>query len=123
MHGNVAEWVLDQYAPKAYARFAGKPARDPLVSATKIHPRVVRGGSWRDGPKVLRSAARRHSGPHYSERDPQMPKSIWWHTDADSVGFRIVRPLRRPTAAEAARYHLDKAQKTDLADDLTRRGL
>ena len=51
-----------------------------------------------------------------------MPQSIWWHTDADYVGFRVVRPLRKPTAEEAARYGLDKPQQEDLKDDLTRRG-
>ncbi len=121
MHGNVAEWVLDQYAAKGYAGFAGKPARDPLAVASSIHPRVVRGGSWRDGPGVLRSAARRHSGAKWSARDPQIPQSIWWHTDADFVGFRVVRPLRKPTANQAARYDLDKAQQADLKDDLGRR--
>jgi len=25
--------------------------------------------------------------------DPQQPKSIWWHTNATFVGFRIVRAL------------------------------
>jgi len=24
-------------------------------------------------------------------RDPQNPKSLWWHTDATFVGFRVVR--------------------------------
>lgn len=121
MHGNVAEWVLDQYTPKGYIRFAGKGARDPLALANKIHPRVIRGGSWRDGAKTLRSAARQHSGPQWSERDPQIPKSIWWHTDAYFVGFRVVRPLRKVTEADAARYGLDKAQQIDLEDDLGRR--
>ena len=123
MHGNVAEWVLDRYTPKGYIRFAGKPARGPLAMPNEIYPRVVRGGSWRDGPKLLRSAARRHSQASWSEQDPQMPKSIWWHTDADFVGFRVVRPLRKPTAAEAAAYDLDKAQQADLKGDLSRRGL
>ena len=123
MHGNVAEWVLGGYTANGYARFAGKPARGPLVAATEIHPRVVRGGSWRDGPARLRSAARRASGPKWSLRDPQIPQSIWWHTDAQFVGFRVVRPLRRPSAKEAARYDLDKPQKVDLQDDLIKREL
>ena len=123
MHGNVAEWVLDGYAADAYARLKGKSARCPLVPAKAIHPRVVRGGSWRDAAKLLRSAARARSSAKYSMRDPQFPKSIWWHTDADFVGFRVVRPLRRPTAKEPARYGLDKLQREDLQDDLSRREL
>ena len=37
-------------------------------------------------------------------RDPQLPKSIWYHTDAQFVGFRVVRPLREPDEAERARF-------------------
>ena len=114
MHGNAAEWVLDQYSPKGYAQFAGKKAVNPMAAADRIHPRVARGGSWKDKPEMLRSAARRASSEDWSEQDPQEPKSIWWHTDAQFVGFRVVRPFRRPTAEEAARYDLDRPQKADL---------
>ena len=102
MHGNVAEWVLDQYVPDAYRRFEGKVAEDPLVIPTKLYPRVVRGGSFDDDPEDLRSAARAYSDPEWKRQDPQIPKSIWYHTDAKHVGFRIVRPLRVPTAEERA---------------------
>jgi hypothetical protein len=34
---------------------------------------------------------RRASDPEWSVQDPQRPQSIWWHTDATFVGFRIVR--------------------------------
>lgn len=100
MHGNVAEWVLDQYDPKAYERFSGKVADNPLVNPTKLYPRVVRGGSWNDDPEMLRSAARLGSTEEWKKQDPQIPKSIWYHTDADFVGFRIVRPLKVPTEQE-----------------------
>jgi len=123
MHGNVAEWVLDGYAPDAYAHFKGKAAQCPLLPAAKIHPRVIRGGSYRDAAKLLRCAARGQSSPTFSERDPQFPKSIWWHTDAQFVGFRVVRPLRKPTGKAAARYGLDKPQQQDYEDDLLRRGI
>ena len=33
-------------------------------------------------------------------QDPQLPKSIWYHTDSTHVGFRVVRPLHEPTAQE-----------------------
>ena len=33
-------------------------------------------------------------------QDPQLPKSIWYHTDAQFLGFRIVRPLKTPSAEE-----------------------
>lgn len=92
MHGNVTEWALDQYVADHYAQFADKPAINPLVEPSKPYPHVVRGGSWRDGPAILRSAARLGSSPAWKEQDPQIPKSIWYHTDADFVGFRVVRP-------------------------------
>ena len=37
-------------------------------------------------------------------QDPQLPKSIWYHTDAKFVGFRVVRPLLEPPLEERARY-------------------
>ena len=33
-------------------------------------------------------------------QDPQLPKSIWYLTDAQFLGFRVVRPLKVPTAVE-----------------------
>ena len=99
MHGNVAEWVLDQYAKTGYRDLA---AKDPLKIPTTLYPRVVRGGSWDDDPDRLRSAARVGSHPDWKEQDPQQPKSIWYHTDALGVGFRIVRPLLEPSDEEKA---------------------
>jgi hypothetical protein len=37
-------------------------------------------------------------------QDPQLPKSIWYFTDAPYVGFRIVRPLKVPSAEEMQKY-------------------
>jgi hypothetical protein len=34
-----------------------------------------------------------------------MPKSKWWLTDGMSVGFRVVRPAKAPTAEEAEAYY------------------
>lgn len=107
MHGNVAEWVLDQYVPDAYQKFAGKTVKNPLVPATKEYPIVVRGGSWMDDPELCRSAARRGSHPDWKMQDPQIPQSIWYLTDAPFVGFRVVRPLRLPTEEEAKLYEPD----------------
>lgn len=91
MHGNVAEWTLDQYQPQRYAALKGK-ATDPVaLPGAARFPHVVRGGSFEDEPAQLRSAARRASKPGWSRRDPQEPRSIWWHTDATFVGFRVVR--------------------------------
>ena len=63
--------------------------------------RVVRGGSWDDEDVArLRVSARKASGPDWKIQDPQLPKSIWYHTDAKWLGFRIIRPLEIPSAEE-----------------------
>ncbi|MCA9086999.1 MAG: formylglycine-generating enzyme family protein, partial [Planctomycetaceae bacterium] len=99
MHGNVAEWVLDRYDPMFYAQFnTDKAAIFPYCLPTgEEYPRVVRGGSWYDDPPLLRSAARVGSTPDWKIQDPQLPQSVWYLTDADFVGFRVVRPLTPPS--------------------------
>lgn len=116
MHGNVAEWVLDQHVPNFYAQLAGKPVENPLALATTIYPRVVRGGSWDSDAEQLRSAARIGSTPDWKMQDPQIPQSVWYLTDANFVGFRVVRPLRKPTAEEAKKYEVDEAQLRDYRE-------
>jgi formylglycine-generating enzyme required for sulfatase activity len=93
MHGNVAEWCVDHYVKDVYRALASdKPAVRPVVLPdAKEYPYVARGGSWDDDPEKLRSAARAASNPEWSVQDPQRPQSIWWHTDATFVGFRVVR--------------------------------
>ncbi|MEC7409041.1 MAG: formylglycine-generating enzyme family protein [Planctomycetota bacterium] len=98
MHGNVSEWVLDQYSEKFYSQTA--KANDPLNIPNELYPRVVRGGGWDEDPESLRSAARKASSEEWKEQDPQLPQSIWYHTDALSVGFRVVRPLVEPSEEE-----------------------
>ena len=102
MHGNVAEWVLDQYVDHYAPAPAGGVTKDPLVVPQTLYPRVVRGGSWDDDPDRLRSAARVASDESWKDQDPQIPQSIWYHTDAHGVGFRVIRPLDEPTAQERA---------------------
>ena len=91
MHGNAAEWVLDFYNSQGYS-INNNVQIDPVQFSERLYPRVVRGGSFKDGPARLRSAARDYSKELWKRRDPQSPKSLWWHTDAVHVGFRIVRP-------------------------------
>ncbi len=75
-------------------------ADNPLACPTKLFPRVVRGGHWDADPETLRSSARALSDPSWQDQDPQIPKSIWYHTDAMGVGFRIIRPLVEPSEEE-----------------------
>ncbi|HMC88943.1 MAG TPA: formylglycine-generating enzyme family protein [Gemmataceae bacterium] len=96
IYGNAAEWCLDTYKKDVYSIFSlDKPALAPVVIPnTDRFPHVARGGSWADKPNRLRSAARRGSDKTWIKRDPQRPQSIWWLTDAEFVGFRIVRPVQ-----------------------------
>lgn len=112
MHGNVAEWVLDQHSTDFYAAALGRVAENPLLPPTKEWGRVTRGGSWQDEPQLLRIAARVKSIADWKKQDPQIPKSIWYLTDAQGVGFRIVRPLTEPSAEErVAKW--DKAEPVE----------
>jgi formylglycine-generating enzyme required for sulfatase activity len=97
MHGNVAEWTLDQLTADFYGK---SPAKDPWAQSTKAYPQTVRGGGWTDDANALRSAARLGSTSEWKAQDPQLPKSIWYCTDALFVGFRVVRPLAVPTPEE-----------------------
>jgi formylglycine-generating enzyme required for sulfatase activity len=107
MHGNVSEWVLDQYIPDYYKKFAGQNATRPLAVPTALFPRVARGGCWDDDPDVLRSACRTASSSEWKMQDPQIPRSIWYHTESYCPGFRVVRPLHVPTVEEAKLYEPD----------------
>ena len=104
IHGNVSEWTLDQYVPTIYKQRKRKTVNNPFQQPTKTYPRVVRGGAWSDKAYRLRSATRRPSSKKWKKRDPQIPKSLWWHTDAPFVGFRVVRPVKSPTPEEQKMY-------------------
>ncbi|MEA1951798.1 MAG: formylglycine-generating enzyme family protein, partial [Planctomycetota bacterium] len=78
MHGNVMEWVLDQYAPYDKANLA---LSNPLVPTRTEFPVVARGGCWDDDPQRLRSAARRASAAEWKSEDPRSPQSIWYLTE------------------------------------------
>jgi formylglycine-generating enzyme required for sulfatase activity len=72
MLGNLAEWTCSQYG-KAY-----RGAETECSDETGAGPRVFRGGSWLDAPRLVRSAA----------RDGAPPK-----LRLNTVGFRLVRTL------------------------------
>ncbi len=109
MHGNAAEWVLDEYSEQHYQelRSHDEPKRkgktkllggsNTIRWPTRLYPRVIRGGSYFDAPIQLRSAARHKSAdPEWNLSDPNLPKSPWWFTEYEStgVGFRILRPWK-----------------------------
>jgi formylglycine-generating enzyme required for sulfatase activity len=100
MLGNVAEWTLDQYEEKYFDKIT-EGATGPIFMSEDTYPKTVKGGGYLDKPEALRAASRNRSEPSWNRRDPQIPKSKWWLTDAMAVGFRVVRPLQAPTAEEA----------------------
>ena len=110
MHGNVAEWCLDQYQSN-YAPVSGDASLDPWTRSVKPYPQVARGGSWDEPQESLRSAARRASEKSWKAQDPQLPKSIWYLTDAQFMGFRLVRPLKVPPPNELYKYWNSGAEK------------
>lgn len=104
MLGNVSEWTLDQYDEKYFEKLSDD-ATEPVIPPGKRYPRSIRGGSFQDTPELLRSSSRQHSEAAWNKRDPQIPRSRWWLTDAMFVGFRIVRPQKQPTPAEAEAFY------------------
>ncbi len=98
MLGNVMEWTADQYAP-----YTAGAATNPWVRPTAAYPIAVRGGSWNDPAARVNCTIRYKSDPVWKERDPQLPTSVWYMTDAEWLGFRLVRPSKVPSAEEMYR--------------------
>ena len=118
MHGNVAEWVIDELVAGGYARQAALPqpvaVADAITWPKILYPRIVRGGSFYDDADRCRSAARRGSrddhgtdaDPGWKYSDPNLPLSPCWYTEppAIGVGMRVVRPFVAPPAAEQRKW-------------------
>lgn len=103
MLGNVSEWVLDQYDENYFTKMNdGKT--DPVLEPVSRHPHLLKGGSYLDEAAELRCANRTKWQPEWNRRDPQIPKSKWWLTDAPFAGFRLVRPLHQPPAEEIENF-------------------
>jgi formylglycine-generating enzyme required for sulfatase activity len=98
MLGNVMEWTLDQYGP-----YAAAAQQHPTVPSKTAYPHAVRGGSWNDDEPAVTCTARVKSDASWKRQDPQLPKSVWYMTDAQWLGFRLVRPATLPSALEMYR--------------------
>ncbi|GEM_PF-1009346 len=84
MGGNVWEWVEDNYQ-----EYSSEAVTDPRLSLGGVY-RVLRGGSWYNGPFHLRVASRFYLKPNEANA---------------LIGFRCVLPvadLQRPTATVTA---------------------
>ncbi len=104
LHGNVAEWTYDQYQADYYASLRDG-TQDPVNVPDKLYAHVIRGGSYDDPAKDLRSSARLASDPSWKQIDPQIPKSNWWFPEAPFIGMRLVRPAVQPAAEEIKKYY------------------
>ena len=75
MHGNVWEWVEDCW----HSDYSGAPAnRSAWIDRCNERSRTLRGGSWIDPPRIVRSAYRSRNIPVYR---------------SSTVGFRVARTL------------------------------
>jgi len=76
VHGNVWEWVADCYVGDAYKAHRIYP--EMVGNWQDSCVRALRGGSWYDLPKFLRSASR-----YWQKSDYRNSK----------IGFRVARTL------------------------------
>lgn len=86
MHGNVQEWVV------------GRDGKQ-----------TTKGGSWRDPSEMLKASERQKQDSTWNASDPNLPKSRWWLSDGNFVGFRVVcevgedgKPAKNDAAAKPA---------------------
>ena len=100
--GNITEWTLDHYDPTAFEKVSNQQLT--IAPNEAKYPKTLKGGSYLDAAIDLRSAKRFHSDPIWNRRDPQIPKSKWWLTEAKQVGIRLVRPLHTPSEEEINQF-------------------
>ena len=100
MQGNVMEWTLDAYAPFTPSTTL---LVNPWIQSGKPYPHAVRGGGWMSDASQCLCTSRVGSDASWKMQDPQLPKSVWYHTDAQWLGFRLVRPRLIPSAAQMFR--------------------
>ena len=123
MHGNVAEWVLDQYADYPPATKRIMEAAEVVAWPTKLSPRALRGGSWEMTAAECRSAARLASkAEDWKLSEANIPLSPWWFTErpTQGVGFRIIRPLAAVPRAQMTKHWDPDAEDViyDVADQI-----
>lgn len=105
MIGNVAEWTMDMYDPQYFQKMKENPAGDNFIQRTHYRAyHTTKGGGFKSTINELRLADRNPQTENWNRRDPQIPRSKWWLTDGDYVGFRIVKPQKQPTQAEIERF-------------------
>jgi len=90
MLGNVAEFCSDWYSENSYSSYPQGLVTDPK-GPTEGTEKVIRGGYFRSDATDVRCSSRDHTyTENWLKTDPQMPKSKWWYSDCNFVGFRVV---------------------------------
>ncbi len=108
MHGNISEWILDEWEPAFYSRFKESPAIDPFCTGAAGRLRGFRGGNWsHPSSNYCRSAAR--SANVATAR-------------GNGIGFRVALPveavrqsLPATTGKQALRFD-DRTDSVDLSE-------
>ncbi len=92
MHGNVAEWCNDRYAPDYYATSPSENPRGPHEGEAV----VLRGGGWNCTAGACRSARRVGEDPGFADAC----------FARDAIGFRCVRkaPPQQPAQQQPAQH-------------------
>ena len=78
LFGNVMEWTMDR--------------------------KVLKGGSYIDDAADINAEKIIKYDRKWQQRDPQIPKSIWWLTDGPFVGFRLLSPADHPSHKEIEEF-------------------
>jgi formylglycine-generating enzyme required for sulfatase activity len=87
--GNVWEFCADNYHEVNY-RNALQPLNNPLWKDNS-NEYVIKGGSYKSTILQTRPSARASTQTQqWLKTDPQIPKSKWWYSDCNDVGFRVV---------------------------------
>ena len=80
VHGNVWEWVEDCYQDS----YEGAPTNGSAFLAESCPHRVLRGGSWYNGPRNIRSASRYYPRPRNVHQPEDVPS-----TNDENIGLRV----------------------------------
>jgi formylglycine-generating enzyme required for sulfatase activity/nitrate/TMAO reductase-like tetraheme cytochrome c subunit len=91
MLGNVKEFCSDWYAIDTYQMAARQQVRRDPQGPESGKEHVIRGGSYLSDASQIRLADRDQTRQlAWLRTDPQLPKSLWWYSDNNEVGFRVV---------------------------------
>ena len=128
MLGNVAEWTLDSYQNSHIGLSNNNPIRlrkrdkgeNPIEEAFwpyVMYNIVIKGGSFRDKASNVRPSSRSFSVSALKNLDPQIPKSVWYLTNASFLGFRFVRPAKLPSENDLYKYWPTKEEIESIPVD------